>query len=224
LTRAYCQDPTRLAKRKNRFRAMAVLYKSGKTLQEIGDIHGITRERVRQCLRYIAVAASEGGQVKRAEQRRSAFEARRNIAALEKWGCGWEEYVGLRSKKITRTFNSQRQNAKNRGIGWEINLWQWWLIWQQSGKWHQRGRGQGYVMCRCGDLGPYAIGNVYIATGRENSSREHAKISGLPMGVSFWHGKYRARRCLKNKVKYLGCYATAELAHAAYLAAEGLAA
>jgi hypothetical protein len=54
-------------------------------------------------------------------------------------------------------------------IGWELNLWQWWSIWQRSGKWEQRGRGSRYGMCRFNDTGPYASGNVYIATCVDNT-------------------------------------------------------
>ena len=35
------------------------------------------------------------------------------------------------------------------------------------GNWEERGRGHGYQMCRVRDAGPYAVNNVYIATGPE---------------------------------------------------------
>lgn len=44
---------------------MRSLYQDGKTLQEVGDVFGITRERVRQILRRLGVSASEGGIAKR---------------------------------------------------------------------------------------------------------------------------------------------------------------
>jgi len=75
------------------------------------------------------------------------------------------------------------------------------------------------MMCRNNDTGPYAVGNVFIATGCENSSREHAKISGLPRGVALRKGRYVAHRCVKGRKLYLGSHPTPELAHAAYLAA-----
>lgn len=68
-------------------------------------------------------------------------------------------------------FEGQRAQAKFRGIEWRITLDEWLLIWMESGKWEQRGRGEGkYVMARFGDLGPYAAGNVKIILATENLS------------------------------------------------------
>lgn len=205
-----------------RSRQMAALYQSGKTLQEIGVQYGISRERVRQIIKaHHNLRASDGGNHKRGKDRRVRFEAKRNDRSLTRWGCNWEQYASLRGK-TTRAFHAQRQNAAQRGIGWELNLWQWWSIWQQSGKWSQRGRGQGYVMCRTGDIGPYALGNVFIATARENSSDQIRKKSGLPIGVrkNKRCAGYAAVRVIRGKKIRLGSHSTPELAHAAYLSAE----
>lgn len=200
---------------------MAALYKSGKTLQEIGDQFGITRERVRQLITVLhGLTRNSGGEHKRSLEKRAKFEARRNARSLKRWGCNWDQYVAIRDlKKPTRAYATQRRNAMWRGIDWELNLWQWWSIWQQSGKWSERGRGQGYVMCRNGDVGPYAIDNVFISTARENCSLRPQKKSGLPMGVSKNGAAYKAARCLGGKRFDLGSHSTPELAHAAYLAA-----
>lgn len=206
-----------------RERQMAALYRSGKTLNEVGQQYGITRERVRQLLtKFYGIRAPNGGQHKLSEERRIKFEAKRNAISLKRWGCNFDQYVLLRNmKKPTRAFNAQRQNAAKRNIGWELNLWEWWSIWQQCGKWSQRGRGQGYMMCRKGDLGPYAIDNVFIATGCENSSNQARKKNGLPIGVrkNKKYAGYTAYRQIKGKTLRLGSHPTPELAHAAYLMA-----
>lgn len=149
---------------------MAALYKSGRTLEEIGSQFSLTRERVRQIItKYHGLRAESGGQKVRAEAKRQKFEAKRNVRCLKKWGCSWDQYVELRSMiKPTRAFACQKRNAAERGIEWILSLWQWWSIWQQSGHWSDRGRGRGYQMCRKGDQGPYSVNNVYIATGTEN--------------------------------------------------------
>jgi hypothetical protein len=100
-------------------------------------------------------------------------ERRRELRAQKYWGCTWDQYVkldGLMARiPPIRQFIEQRTNARQRGIRWELTLWQWWLIWQQSGFWQNRGPGAaGYCMCRLNDVGPYAVDNVYIATGRDN--------------------------------------------------------
>lgn len=205
-----------------RVQQMAALYRSGKILHDIGCQYGLTRERIRQLLsKFYGINALDGGKHKTGKDRRAVFEAKRNAQSLKRWGCNWDQYVVLRDmRKPTRCFRAQRQNAAKRGLGWELNLWQWWSIWQQSGKWAQRGRGNGFMMCRINDVGPYAVGNVYIANGCENSSREHAKTSGLPRGVSLNRsGWYYAKRCIAGKTIYLGAHPTPQLAHAAYLAA-----
>jgi DNA-binding CsgD family transcriptional regulator len=200
---------------------MAALYKSGRTLNQIGQEFGLTRERVRQLLtKFFGFRWKDGGHHKVALDKRARFEAKRNQRSLVKWGCGWEDYVKIRDlKKPTRAFSSQRKNADYRGIPWDLTLWQWWSIWQQSGHWHQRGRGQGYVMCRVGDEGPYAPGNVFIALATENSSEQKRKKSGLPRGVvkqSRYSG-YHAFRNINGKRYRIGHFQTPELAHAAYL-------
>ncbi len=227
MKRVYRKCPILAARRKERDRQrwapMAALYRSGMTLEQIGQQYDCTREYIRQCLSKIGVTRSEGGMRKRAAERCAKAEARRNAKSLVKWGCNWTQYLELRSmKKPTRAFNQQRQNARQRGLIWELNLWQWWSVWQQSGKWNDRGRGQGYVMCRVGDVGGYSAGNVFIATARENSSEQDRNKSGLPMGVrkNKRYAGYSAHRSI-NGVKYRkGSFPTPELAYAAYLSFE----
>ena len=44
---------------------------------------------------------------------------------------------------------------------------QWWSLWEPHFAMRSNMRG-GMVMCRKGDLGPYAMGNVYIGTTKQN--------------------------------------------------------
>jgi len=203
---------------------MAALYQSGMTLEQIGHQYGCSREYIRQCLSKIGVTRFDGGQSKKSVERRAAFEARRNAKSLARWGCNWDQYVAIRGKP-TRCFHAQRQNAANRGIGWELTLWQWWSIWQQSGKWSLRGRGQGYVMCRKGDVGPYSVDNVFIAPARINSSDQSRKKNGLPIGVreNKRYAGYTAFRMINGVKHRKGSFPTPELAYAAYLSFEGAA-
>lgn len=212
----------------NRMELIAAMYTAGYTLQQIGDQFGITRERVRQLLRkHTSITKIDGGQALKTRHKR---EARQN--KMMRAGCTfaqWKHLLAIGKEMMdggagayrtpTRAYASQRQNAKIRGIEWNLTLWQWWTIWQESGKWERRGRGQGYAMCRHGDVGPYSVDNVFIGTSRENSSRPDSKKSGLPIGVvKTTQGKFAAWRCVSGKKKWLGQYATPELAHAAYLA------
>ena len=79
-------------------------------------------------------------------------------------------------KIYKQRYFEQRQNARNRGISFELTFDDWFAIWQQSGKWELRGRGKGtYVMSRIGDAGPYAVNNVYINSQEQNASEGSLK-------------------------------------------------
>lgn len=165
--------------------AMEAMYRAGKTLEEIGGLYGVSRERVRQIIsKYRGVTADDGGQAIRATIERERRKAEREAECYRKNGCSTAQLrdlrkigVAMRADGFTAyqtpigAFRNQRNNALSRGIPWDLTLWDWWRIWQQSGKWDQRGRaGDAYVMCRFKDEGGYTIGNVYIATLRHNSS------------------------------------------------------
>jgi len=152
---------------------MAELYRAGCTLEQIGQQFGITRERVRQLMtKHFGIRAEDGGA---SVLKQRADEMRRQKREQKSWaknGCSYADYTALvRMEKPTRAYASQKRNANMRGIPWDLTLWQWWTIWQQSGKWEERGRrGDAFVMCRKNDMGPYSPENVYIATLRHNSS------------------------------------------------------
>lgn len=170
-----------------RAEAMAAMFMSGKTLAEIGALYDLTRERVRQIItKHHGMTRENGGQAVRAERRRDAAELRREAKSLKKNGCTFAEYrelvelgANLMAEGATRertpvgAWNSQRSNARARGVEWSLKIWDWWQLWQQSGKWDVRGRQKGqYVMCRFGDVGAYEVGNVYIATCSHNCSHQ----------------------------------------------------
>jgi hypothetical protein len=69
----------------------------------------------------------------------------------------------------------QRANARNRGIIWKFTFNSWWKVWEDSGKWEQRGKGPGqFYMCRYNDTGPYSPDNVRIQSHSENTLEWYA--------------------------------------------------
>lgn len=60
-----------------------------------------------------------------------------------------------------RRYQMHRNNAKVRGIGFELTFKEWLDWWHDTGHYHERGskRGQ-YVMGRIGDRGVYKLGNI----------------------------------------------------------------
>lgn len=150
---------------------MRAQYVAGQTLEQIGERYSITRERVRQIItKHYGIRAKDGGKAEVARKNRQAFQKKRDARMMKCWGCTYKQYRSIlkRPDQPTYAFSQQRKSAGQRGIGWELNLWQWWKIWEHSGHWAERGRGHGYGMCRLNDVGPYAADNVYIGTGVEN--------------------------------------------------------
>lgn len=167
------------------------MYCSGKTLQEIGDGFGVSRERIRQVLAQLGITSDQGGRtikqiplkkirLAEEEERKERMGAR----ILKKWGFTVDEWRSINklkgSKNPITAFTSHRKNSYKRGIEFKLSFIEWWRIWQESGKWGLRGRGIGrYCMARFGDKGPYEVGNVVIQLATENSRdailRTHAE-------------------------------------------------
>jgi hypothetical protein len=122
-----------------------------------------------------------------------------------------------RERQPIGAYIRQRQNAQRRGIEWNISLGAWWQIWEESGKWWERGRGDGFVMARKGDEGAYEVGNVYICWARVNNSEANKRDASLPMGViRTKEGTFAARSMIDGKITHIGTYKTPDDAELAY--------
>lgn len=180
----------------SREKRMAELYRSGKTLEDIGDEFNLTRERVRQLLVKQGVKRTEGGrhlqlvlmQPQRdaeAKQATAIRFGRQNFRTEYIYGCRYEELLALnggfgpsRAHSRARQYVYHRKNADDRGIAWQLTFPQWCEIWEKSGKEALRGRGKGkFCMSRAGDVGPYSVGNVRICEFEVNS-KEASKLIG----------------------------------------------
>jgi predicted DNA-binding protein YlxM (UPF0122 family) len=166
-------------------------HQSGMTFQEIADIFSVSRQAVEQIILGSGYEIREnigGNKVQSfldgVERIKLRNEHQEKVAQL-KWGCSHNQVNEVKAKGGGNTsfknsaickFKQQRASAQMRRIGWELSLWDWWTIWQESGKYEQRGRGNGYCMARFGDTGPYSKSNVYITTSKQNSSDQY--ISG----------------------------------------------
>jgi hypothetical protein len=72
----------------------------------------------------------------------------------------WEGYQALQA---------QVHSARRRQIPFLFTAEEWWAWWQIDDRWSRRGlKGNGLVMARKGDVGPYASWNVYPCTSSEN--------------------------------------------------------
>ena len=85
----------------------------------------------------------------------------------------------MSNKKLRNAFDSQRYDAKRRGIPFLLDFETWLKIWVDSGHLSERGRFRyQYCMARFGDVGPYGVGNVRICTVRENQLEGQSTPAG----------------------------------------------
>jgi len=102
----------------------------------------------------------------------------------------WRKY----NQKPIAKYTFQRNSARLRNIPWELTFETWWKMWEDSGKWEERGQSStSYCMCRKGDVGPYSTTNCYIGlvsiNAKEPRLRERAK-RGLTAECSFGPNKF----------------------------------
>ena len=94
---------------------------------------------------------------------------------------------------------NQKDNARKRGVTWEMTFEEWWEVWESSGVWEQRGckRGQ-YCMSRKGDIGPYSKDNVFIQLHGSNLRDAHL---GKPKGPNSLEHNQNISRAKKRAPK-----------------------
>jgi hypothetical protein len=142
-------------------------YQCGMSMPKIAGQYGVSRQCIQQILKKYNISRTDGGAYLRGKEIKALQIQERNLRYLDKIGCTFGEYKAI--PKVARTaYQEQMRNAANRKIGWAFTLYTWWIVWQESGKWEQRGRGLKYVMARKEDVGLYSPDNVYICTNQQN--------------------------------------------------------
>jgi hypothetical protein len=92
----------------------------------------------------------------------------------------WEHVkAGAIPLEAYAAYRVQFGTSKRRGIPFLFTLPEWWDWWLVGDRWNNRGlKGNGLVMARFGDVGPYSPRNVYCATARQNCQDvDHQKRS-----------------------------------------------
>lgn len=193
---------------------MAEMYRSGLTLQAIGDEYSLTRERVRQLIAFVGLNGKKGGTHVKASERQIAKRASRDTRYIKRYGCSFAQWQTIEDGG--RGYDCQRRNSRYRGIEWKINRWQWWTLWQESGKWDLRGRGKGkYCMARHNDTGAYEVGNVSIVPNEKNCSDARRNPNRRPRrkradmtGIYRLYPNYKNPYVVKHGSSYVGNAAT----------------
>ena len=160
---------------------MCQLYRSGKTVQEIGDLYGVTRERVRQIIKPYGLDGYSGGASVTAEANRKAREAKRNASrearAQAVYGCSYAELMRINMGMQLTDHGSPAYfyfrdgcNAKKAGYILELSLPEWIAIYEKAGGVWNRGRFiDGLVLGRKDKALGYTADNLHVVTLAENS-------------------------------------------------------
>jgi len=111
---------------------------------------------------------------------------------------------------VKNKYHVHKAGAKRRDIPFTLTFEEWTNIWFTSGKWEQRGWGADkYCMCRYGDKGAYEVGNVYIATNRDNgilanTGRKHTDEMKFKSGASSRGKKQSPEHIAKRAAALVG--------------------
>jgi len=213
-------------------RTIAIIeaFKQGKTLEEIGEQYKISRERVRQILKIEGITSKQGGaHIRRLDSEKSqtiAIKEKKNKKCIATYGCTTDELTRLNDGEISskkqskaQKFKKQLNNARLRGVVFNLTFPQWVAVWEESGLYDARGRGKsGYCMARYGNTGAYEIGNVYIASVIENSrdgikvahdnNKKFNRINNRCGKGKGWVRNARGRYEAKFRNKYIGSFKT----------------
>jgi len=74
-----------------------------------------------------------------------------------------------------RRYQAHKGSARERGIEFRLSFAEWWALWEPH--WSRRGqKSLDMCMCRKADKGAYEVGNVRIATNRENQQERALEI------------------------------------------------
>lgn len=158
---------------------MASMFKQGLTYEAIARQFGVSRQAIQQHMAKIGITREDGGQTFATNHKRERSARSMDARYMAKYGLPYAVVKQLRQDRVTHAYNSQKNHAAKRAIGWELDFPSWFAIWQASGKLHLRGKGKGkYVMSRIKDDGPYAVGNVHIQLATDNSREAVAKWKG----------------------------------------------
>ena len=108
-------------------------------------------------------------------------------------------------RKLKHKYNCQKNSAVLRGIDFLLTFDEWLNIWISSGHLDQRGCRTGqYNMSRINDIGPYAVGNVFIQKHEDNLSQAHRGCHRPPRDTEWARKQEQAhgQRVMVNHVSY----------------------
>lgn len=122
-------------------------FKAGKTTTELATLHGVSYQAIHRILKKHGLSRKSGGKSAQVAARNAA-ETAASSAIQERHGCSTEQWDALRAmdedykKTPLAAYNTFKNNFQNvhPDVGFDLTLWNWWLMWEASGRWTQRMR------------------------------------------------------------------------------------
>lgn len=153
-------------------------FKSGKAITEIAAILSeelgttVSYQAVHRIIKKNGLGRKDGGKSVQTTARKEE-EAKQKVEKLDaRYGCTDDQWKYLRglaeAYKDTplAAYNTFKNNFKNLypDIPFELTLWDWWSMWEESGKWgqHKRNPKGMFVMTFVDALVPFAKNNARI--------------------------------------------------------------
>lgn len=154
-------------------------YLAGEAMPSIAEAYGMTRQGVQLILKKNGYGSKDGGasirSATRIKQEAASKHEKKETYCILKWGCTLDQWQLLRSvhpdfehTPIAR-FIQHRNNVAKKNISWSLSLWDWWSIWNESGKYHDRGRTKdSYCMVLKKNADSYEVSSVEIIKVADN--------------------------------------------------------
>jgi hypothetical protein len=145
----------------------------GHTQKAIADDYKVTKQRIQQGLLVRGITAEQSPRThkfRKAKADRTEAQLARYMPGVR---CTRREYLAITQAEPKAALAWRRflRNADARKVAVELTFPEWWNMWQESGRWAERGVGNGYGMFRPDSAQPYKVGNIEIKSGAEQASQ-----------------------------------------------------
>lgn len=157
------------SKTKERNQTIVSKFKNGDTIPSLAQLYTLSPQRIQQILKAFGISARDGGQHVRSKPNKALCAKKtaqsNDKRAKELYGVSHETYKELRKKSFTlvRAFTAKKHSAQHKDIPFTLTLQQWFSLWEESGKSHLFGRGEGkYCLGRIDDSKGFSATNVEV--------------------------------------------------------------
>jgi len=157
------------------------------TITQISAQFGVSNQAVHRVLKAMGLKRADGGKAAQMQERAKLVEESGGTGVFTKHGCTKEQWELLRGMdpeyKNTplaayHTFKNNYINL-NPNSPFELSLWDWWSLWQESGMWgrHKRNPEGMYILIAKDRTLPLTRDNAYITPFGDRLRESRMKIA-----------------------------------------------